>query len=112
MKGISKDTAIAVGIILLLGLIYVVDPLHTHSWDPRLRVYGVSVFRMPSASMKPTLRENSVFIVSAWPYVWLKPRAGDIVVFRFPLNPSVTYLKRIVATGGSSIEISKRFNRC
>jgi signal peptidase I len=33
-------------------------------------------------------------------------RPGDVVVFEYPLKPNVSYVKRIIATGGSTLEIS------
>jgi signal peptidase I len=56
--------------------------------------------------MEPTIPENSTFLVSAWAYLGAEPRPGDVVVFKYPLNPTVAYVKRIIAIGGSTIEIS------
>ena len=43
----------------------VVKPFKTASDDPRARVLGVTIFRVPSRSMEPTLREGDVIVVSA-----------------------------------------------
>jgi signal peptidase I len=91
---------------LLVILVYITNPFHTDSWDPRIRVYGVTIFRAPSRGMEPTIPENSTFLVSAWAYLGAEPRPGDVVVFKYPLNPTVAYVKRIIAVGGSTIEIS------
>jgi signal peptidase I len=56
--------------------------------------------------MEPTLLENSIFLVSAWPYLRSKPRSGDIVVFKYPPDPRIAYVKRIIATSGSTVEIA------
>jgi signal peptidase I len=85
--------------------IYLVNPLHTASHDPRLRLWGIGWFRIPSPSMEPTLHRNSIFLVSAWPYLRAAPRSGDIIVFKYPLDPSVSYVKRVIAAGGSKVEI-------
>jgi signal peptidase I len=68
-------------------------------------VYGLTTFRAPSRGMEPTIPENSIFLVSAWVYLGGEPRPGDVVVFKYPLNPNVAYVKRIIAIGGSTIEI-------
>jgi len=88
-----------------VAAIYLINPLHTASRDPRLRLAGVTVFRNSSRSMEPTIRINEVFLVSAWSYVAADPQVGDIVVFQYPPNPSIAYVKRIVATGGSTVEL-------
>jgi len=84
---------------------YFINPLHTASYDPRLRLMGLTFFRSPSRAMEPTIRENETFIVSVWPYRNADPRVGDVVVFHYPLDRSVLYVKRVVATGGSTVEI-------
>jgi signal peptidase I len=33
------------------------------------------------------------------------PRTGDIIVFQFPANPSVDYIKRCIAVGGQTVEV-------
>lgn len=91
---------------LLLALTYAMNPFHTASLDPRIRVFGVTLFRAPSRSMEPTVPQNSTFVVSAWPYLRSDPQPGDVVVFEYPLNPTVVYVKRIIAAGGSTIEIA------
>jgi signal peptidase I len=84
---------------------YLVNPLKIVSYDPLLRVCGFKPFRMPSTSMEPTIHRNDVFIAYAWPYWHEDPRPGDIVVFRYPSDPAVFFAKRIIAAGGSTVEI-------
>jgi len=55
--------------------------------------------------MEPTIHRNAIFVASAWTYRNSNPKVGDIIVFRYPPDPSVTYAKRIVATSGSTIEL-------
>jgi signal peptidase I len=56
--------------------------------------------------MEPTIPEGSIFTIVGWPYLHSEPRAGDLILFKYPLDPTVAYVKRIVATGGSTIEIA------
>ena len=93
-------TALAVA-----GSLYFLNPLRTASNDPRLRVLGYTLFRIPSRSMQPTIRQNDTFVVSAWPYSNADPTPGDVVIFQYPLDRSVVYAKRVIAGGGSTVEI-------
>jgi len=94
--------------IILVGaaaLMYVLNPFNTASGDPRIRVLGVTAYRMPSLSMEPTIHDGDIFMVSAWPLTRRDPQMGEIIVFRYPPNPQIDYVKRVVAVGGSTIEI-------
>jgi len=106
MKTSLKEVALSIGGVLFVVLVYVINPFHTDSLDPRIRIYGLKLFRASSPSMEPTIPKNSVFLVSAWPYLLSEPRPGDVVAFRYPRDPTVEYVKRIVAAGGSTVEIS------
>ena len=106
MKKSWKEAALVGGCVLLVALVYMINPFNTDSWDPRIRVCGFTIFRAPSRSMEPTIPENSIFLVSAWAYIRSEPSAGDIVVFKYPPDPTVAYVKRIIAIGGSTVEIA------
>ena len=92
-------------LIGLVATMYVANPLRTASHDPRLRLLGFTVFRAPSSGMEPTIHVNSTFAVSAWSYCRSDPKVADIVVFQWPLDRSVAFVKRVIALGGSSAEI-------
>jgi len=98
---------IATGVVglALATAMYFDNPFSVPSHDPRLRILGLTLFTMPSLSMEPTIHRNDVFVVSAWSYWRSDPRPGDVVVFRWPVDPTVYLAKRIVATGGSTIAI-------
>lgn len=80
-----------------------------------LRSFLVEPFRIPSGSMMPTLLVGDFILVNKFAYgvrlpvVHTKiveigePKRGDIVVFRFPRNPSVDYIKRVVGLPGDRI---------
>ena len=102
----SKEVIVSLGCVLLVVLVYFANPFHTDSWDPRLRIYGVVTFRMPSRSMEPTIPEGSIFVVSAWPYLLAQPHPGDLMVFSYPKDRRIAYAKRVIATGDSTVEIA------
>ena len=64
-------------------------------------------YRMPARNMEPTIPEGKFFWVSTWPLASRDPRVGEIIAFRWPPNPEVTYIKRVMATGGTTLEMRK-----
>lgn len=81
-----------------------------------LRSFLVEPFRIPSGSMMPTLLVGDFILVNKFTYglrlpvlnqkvVELgEPERGDVVVFRFPQNPSIDYIKRVVGVPGDMID--------
>ena len=55
--------------------------------------------------MVPTLHNNQYLIVNKLSYHFAEPRRGDIVVFRFPHDPSRDFIKRIIALPGEAVEV-------
>jgi signal peptidase I len=84
---------------------YVVNPLRVVSASPFVRLSGLYSFGIPSDAMEPALHKGTVLWASVWPYRHRFPMIGDIVVFRFPNDHSVMYVKRIVAVGGQTTQI-------
>jgi signal peptidase I len=80
-----------------------------------LRSFIAEPFRIPSGSMMPTLLVGDFILVNKFTYgirlpvinkkiVPLNgPQRGDIVVFRFPKDPKVDYIKRVIGVPGDKI---------
>ena len=62
--------------------------------------------RVDSFSMEPTLFKDNYVMVNKLGYKTGSPDRGDIVVFRYPLNPDEQYIKRVVGLPGDRIHIS------
>lgn len=85
-----------------------------------LRAFLVEPFRIPSGSMMPTLLVGDFILVNKFAYgirlpvsktkmVELgEPARGDIVVFRWPENPRLDYIKRVVGLPGDRISYRKK----
>ena len=80
-----------------------------------LRGFVAEPFRIPSGSMLSTLEIGDFILVNKFAYgirppVWNQkiielsdPERGDVIVFRYPENPSIDYIKRVVGVPGDEI---------
>lgn len=60
--------------------------------------------RVEGSSMEPSLHDGEMVVVNRLAYHWSGPWRGDIIVFRFPLDPSRRFIKRVIGLPGDSIE--------
>jgi signal peptidase I len=81
-----------------------------------LRSFIAEPFRIPSGSMMPTLLVGDFILVNKFTYgIRLpvinelnEPKRGDIVVFRYPKDPTVDYIKRIIGLPGDKVVYSNK----
>lgn len=70
-----------------------------------VQAFVVKPFAIHQVSMQPTLLEGDRILISRLTYHFREPRAGDVVVFRSPVNQRDDLVKRIVAVGGDRVAI-------
>ncbi len=68
------------------------------------KILGIKAYKMPGGSMMPSLMIGDHIMVNLKYYKNNKPQRGDILVFKYPEDPSREFIKRIVAVGGDVIE--------
>lgn len=91
-KGLLKDL-----FTLALLIVLVVIPI---------RVFVISPFVVDGESMHPTFRNLDYLIVDEILYDFHAPARGDVIVFRYPNNPSIFYIKRIIGLPGETVSIN------
>ena len=70
-----------------------------------IRMFVLQPFYIPSESMVPSLQVGDRIIVSKLSYHFSEPKRGDVMVFKFPLDPSRDFVKRTIGIGGESLAI-------
>jgi signal peptidase I len=105
-KSLLLEYAEAIVIALLLALF--------------IREFVVQAFKIPSGSMIPTLLVGDHILVNKFTYGIKIPLTGqvlipvheparnDIIVFKYPLNPSQDFIKRVIGLPGDRVEISNK----
>ena len=105
-KSLLREYAEALGVALLLALL--------------IRTFCVQAFQIPSESMLPTLVVGDRLLVNKflygvkWPFTHTyifkgsEPQRNDVIVFQYPRNPDIDYIKRIVGVPGDVIEVRNK----
>lgn len=70
-----------------------------------IKTFVVQPFFIPSASMEPTLVPRDHVLVNKFIYRFENPHSGDIVVFRYPVDPTKDYIKRVIGLPGDHIKV-------
>ncbi len=70
-----------------------------------IRFFIAEPFIVNGASMDPTFSTGQFLIVDRVTYRFEMPKRGDVIVFKYPNNPSVYYIKRIIGLPNESVDI-------
>lgn len=105
-KSVWREYAEALAVALVLAII--------------IRTFVVQAFKIPSESMLSTLLVGDHLLASKFAYgikipftdkyiyEGSDPEIGDIIIFKYPNDPSVDYIKRIIGVPGDIIEVRNK----
>jgi signal peptidase I len=89
-------------------------------WTSAYRNSFVQAYKIPTGTMQPAILVGDHLLAVKWAYGWRepfaghviagseRPRRGELVVFRFPEDPSRPFLKRVIGLPGETVEIRRR----
>lgn len=72
-----------------------------------IRYFIVELYMVEGPSMRPTLLNGERLVVNKFVYRFKQPERGEVIVFRYPKDPSRDFIKRVIAVPGDSIEIKE-----
>ena len=88
-----KDWVVSIAIAVVLAFL--------------IRTFIVELYLVEGPSMRPTLQSAERLVVNKFIYRFRPPERGEILVFRYPRDPSRDFIKRVIAIPGDTIEIKE-----
>ncbi|MCO5144378.1 MAG: signal peptidase I [Oligoflexia bacterium] len=64
-------------------------------------------FQIPSESMVPNLLIGDRLVADGWAYWGKRPKRGDIVVFKYPKDQTIFFVKRLIGLPGDKVQFKK-----
>lgn len=72
-----------------------------------VRLFVAQPFVVEGESMHPTFETADYLIVDQLTYHFNEPKRGDVIVFRYPNDPNIFYIKRIIGLPGETVSIAR-----
>jgi signal peptidase I len=70
-----------------------------------IRVFIAQPFIVSGASMEDTFHSGEYLIVDQVTYRFHEPKRGDVIIFRYPKDPSKFFIKRVIGLPGDTVSI-------
>ena len=68
-----------------------------------IRIFVAQPFIVSGASMQPTFESSQYLIVDQLSYRFDKPERGEVIIFKYPNDPSTFFIKRIIGLPGETV---------
>jgi signal peptidase I len=91
-----------------VGYVLLLEFLVTMPVSAIIKANLIEAYKLPTASMEPTLLLGDHLLVNKHIYKTTGPKRGDIIVLRYPGNPEVAYIKRLIGEPGDKVEMITR----
>lgn len=70
-----------------------------------IRIFIAQPFIVSGASMSPTFESRQYLIVDQLSYRFNEPKRGEVIIFKYPKNPSTFFIKRVVGLPNETLEM-------
>lgn len=70
-----------------------------------IRLFIAQPFIVSGTSMMPSYKPRDYLVVDEWSYRSRGPSRGEAIIFRYPLDPALVFIKRVIALPGESVKI-------
>ena len=70
-----------------------------------IRIFIAQPFIVSGASMEPSFGSSEYLIIDQLSFRFNEPKRGEVIIFKYPNDPSVFFIKRIVGTPGETVEM-------
>lgn len=67
--------------------------------------FAIENYRIEGYSMEPNFHDGQFLLVNKIQYLLAPPQRGDVIIFRYPLNPKKNFIKRVIGLPGEKVEI-------
>jgi len=71
-----------------------------------IRYFLIQPFFVKGASMEPTFLDGDYLIVDEISYRFEAPQRGEVIIFRYPLDPSQFFIKRVIGLPGEHVSVA------
>jgi signal peptidase I len=85
-------------------LIIVITTVISYGYAEIINLY-IEAYSLPTSSMENTLMVGDYILIDKVDGNKFKPKPDELIVFRYPKNESIAYIKRCIATSGQTVEI-------
>ena len=66
--------------------------------------FAAQSFRVDGQSMEPGLHTDEFVLVDKAAYLFRSPQRGDVIVFHYPVDPSMDFIKRVIGLPGDTVQ--------